>query len=155
MIPQCPWDRVPPLTLQGILSINTMIRPFRVRPSPDPAISFSRKCVLVAQWCPTLCYCMDCSLPGASVHGILQARTLEWVAISYARESSRPRVRTSISYVSCIVLSREGTHVICLLPTPLTSVSLGLEAHGIMLSLWGPSRLSPGVPSQGGHLSPW
>ena len=111
--------------------------------------------MLVAQWCPTLCYCMDCSLPGASVRGILQARTLEWVAISYARESSRPRVRTSISYVSCIVLSKEETHVICLLPTPLTSVSLGLEAHGIMLSLWGPSRLSPGVPSQGGHLSPW
>ena len=65
VIPQCPWDRVPPLSLQGLLSINTMIRPFRVRPSPDPAISFSRKCVLVAQWCPTLCYHMDCSLPGA------------------------------------------------------------------------------------------
>ena len=51
--------------------------------------------------------------------------------------------------VSCIVLSREGIHIICLLPTPLTPVSLGLPAHGIMLSLWGPSRLSPGVPSQG------
>ena len=37
----------------------------------------------VAQWCPTLCNSMDCSLPGSSVLGIFQARILEWVAISY------------------------------------------------------------------------
>ena len=36
------------------------------------------------QSCPTLCDPMDCSLPGCSVHGILQARTLEWVAISFS-----------------------------------------------------------------------
>ena len=36
----------------------------------------------VAQSCPTLCYPVDCSLPGSSLHGILQARILEWVAIS-------------------------------------------------------------------------
>src|SRR5574340_694563 len=35
------------------------------------------------QSCPTLCDPMDCSLPGFSIHGILQARTLEWVAISF------------------------------------------------------------------------
>ena len=40
-------------------------------------------CVLVAQSCPTLCDPMDCSLPGFSVHGILQARKLEWVAIPF------------------------------------------------------------------------
>ena len=39
-------------------------------------------CVLVAQSCLTLCDPMDCSLPGSSVHGILQARILEWVAFS-------------------------------------------------------------------------
>ena len=39
----------------------------------------------VAQSCPTLCDPIDCSLPGSSVHGIFQARVLEWVAISYAR----------------------------------------------------------------------
>ena len=38
--------------------------------------------VKVAQSCLTLCNAMDCSLPGSSVHGILQARVLEWVAIS-------------------------------------------------------------------------
>ena len=45
---------------------------------------------------------MDCSPPGSSVHGILQARILEQVAISFSRGSSRPRDRTYISYVSCI-----------------------------------------------------
>ena len=42
----------------------------------------------VAQSCPTLCDPMDCSLPGSSVHGIFQARVLEWVAISFSRGSS-------------------------------------------------------------------
>ena len=41
-------------------------------------------CGLVAQSCPTLCDPMDCSPPGSSVHGILQARILEWVAISFS-----------------------------------------------------------------------
>ena len=39
------------------------------------------------QSCPTLCDPMDCSLPGFSIHGILQARTLEWVAIKYTRRN--------------------------------------------------------------------
>ena len=43
----------------------------------------------VGQSCLTLCDPMDCSLPGFSVHGIFQARVLEWVAISFARGSSR------------------------------------------------------------------
>ena len=44
--------------------------------------------VLVAQSCPTLCNPMDCSPPGSSVCGILQARIQEWVAIPFSRESS-------------------------------------------------------------------
>ena len=43
-------------------------------------------CVLVTQSCLTLCDPMDGSLPGSSVHGIFQARVLEWVAISFSRE---------------------------------------------------------------------
>ena len=42
----------------------------------------------VVQSCPTLCYPMDCGLPGSSVHGISQARILAWVAISSSRGSS-------------------------------------------------------------------
>ena len=48
-----------------------------------------------AQSYPTLCDLMDCSLPGSSIHGILQARILEWVAFSFSRGSSRARDRTS------------------------------------------------------------
>ena len=44
--------------------------------------------VLVAQFCPTLCDPTDCSSPGSSIHGFLQARILEQVATSYSRESS-------------------------------------------------------------------
>ena len=53
----------------------------------------------VAQSCPTLCNPVDCSLPGSSVHGILQARILEWVAISFSRGSSRPRDGTQVSRI--------------------------------------------------------
>ena len=45
----------------------------------------------VAQSCLTLCDPRDCSPPGSSVHGIFQARVLEWVAISFSRRPSRPR----------------------------------------------------------------
>ena len=45
---------------------------------------------VVAQSCPTLCDAVDCSLAGSSVHGIFQARTLEWVAVPFSRGSSQP-----------------------------------------------------------------
>ena len=48
--------------------------------------------MLVSQSCPTLCDPMDCSLPGSSVHGLFQARIPEWVAISFSRGSSQPRM---------------------------------------------------------------
>ena len=54
----------------------------------------------VAQSCLTLCYPVDCSPPGSSVHGIFQARILEWVAISFSRGSSRPRDLTHISRIA-------------------------------------------------------
>ena len=44
---------------------------------------------------------MDCRLPGSSVHRILQARILEWVAMPFSGVSSQPRDRTRISYISC------------------------------------------------------
>ena len=53
--------------------------------------------VLVAQSCPILCSPIDCSPPGPSVHGILQARILKWVAMPFSRGSSRPRDRIPIS----------------------------------------------------------
>ena len=53
----------------------------------------------VAQSCPTHCDYMDYSPPSSSIHGIFQARILEWVAISYSRGSSQPRDWTHISYI--------------------------------------------------------
>ena len=49
-----------------------------------------------------LCDPMDCSPPGSSVHGILQARILQWVAIPSSRGTSQPRDQTSFSYVSFV-----------------------------------------------------
>ena len=58
-------------------------------------------CTKLLQSCPTLCDPMDSSLPGSYVHGILQARIQEWVAVSLSRGSSQTRYQTPISYVSC------------------------------------------------------
>ena len=71
--------------------------------------------VLVAQSCSTLCDPMACSLPGSSVHEILQERVLEWIAISFSRGSSLPRDWTRVSCISCTVkqilycLSHQGS----------------------------------------------
>ena len=57
-------------------------------------------CVLAIQSCLTLCEPVDYSLLGSSVHGILQARILEWVAIPFSRGSSQPRDRTQVSCIA-------------------------------------------------------
>ena len=62
---------------------------------------------LVTQSCLTLCSPMDCSLPGSSVHGIFQARILEWAAISSSKGSSCPRDQTQVSYMADISLLSE------------------------------------------------
>ena len=53
--------------------------------------------VKVAQSCPTL-RCHGCSPPGSSVHGILQARMLQWVVISFSRGSSRPKMKPDLPH---------------------------------------------------------
>ena len=57
-------------------------------------------CMLVAQSCPTFCVPMDCSPPGSSVHGLLQARILEWVVIPFSTGSSQPRDQTWVSRIA-------------------------------------------------------
>ena len=63
--------------------------------------------VLVAHSCSTLLDPMDYSLPGNPIHGVLQARILEWVAISFSRGSSQPRDRTWISHIAGKLLTIE------------------------------------------------
>ena len=72
------------------------------RKRPSVLVWFQFKLCSVAQSCPTPCDPMACSPPGCSAPGILQARILEWVAISSSRGSSLPRDRTQVSCVSCI-----------------------------------------------------
>ena len=62
------------------------------------SLNFLMLC-LVIQSCPTLCDPMDCSLPGSSVHGVLQARILEWVAMPSSRGSSQPKDWTQVSCI--------------------------------------------------------
>ena len=68
--------------------------------------------VLLAQWWLALCDPVDYSLPGSSVHGILQARILEWVAMDFSRGSSQPRDRTP-SLVSPEFIDRQVLYHYC------------------------------------------
>ena len=86
------WEIVKwiPLIEQWILKITTRI--LRVL-----KFHITTEYCLVTKLYSTLCNPMDCSLRGSSVHGISQARILEWVAISFSRRSSRPRDQTCVS----------------------------------------------------------
>ena len=71
--------------------------------SPDLYIGLDSVCAhSITQSCPPLCDTMVCSLPGSAIHGISQARTLQWVARPSSKGSCRPRDQTQVSYVSCI-----------------------------------------------------
>ena len=81
-----------------------------------------------AQSCLTLCNPMDCSPPGSSVHGIFQARILEWIAIPFSRGSSQPKDWTWVSHIAgrffAIWATREASlgwqfHIISFCPTAM------------------------------------
>ena len=75
----------PPRHLLGLLATMSVLYVWG-------SISASNGCGYVcAQLCPIFSDLVDCSRPGSSVHGILQARILEWVAVSFSRGSSQPR----------------------------------------------------------------
>ena len=57
-------------------------------------------CAKSIQWCLTLCNPMNCSPQGSSVHGIFQARVLEWVGMPSSRASSQPRDQTQVSCIA-------------------------------------------------------
>ena len=97
--------------------------------------------VLVAQLCLTLCDPMDYSPPGPSVHGILQARILEWVVIPFSRGSSQPR---DLTQVSCIA-SRFFT-VWVIREAQIPEVHSNTQLPGIRNFLAGTCS---------GHYAPW
>ena len=104
-------------------------------------------CAKSLQPCLTLCDAMDCSPPDSSVHGNLQARILEWIAMPSSRGSSRPRDRTHIPYVSCP--GREILYYYChlgslSLPVPSLHSNVGthLLTSRVIPSSWLPSGLA-------------
>ena len=92
---EIPWTGEP----GGLQSIGSQKSQTRLS---DYTTSWESHCEVseVAQSCPTLCDLVGCSLPGCSVHGIRQARILEWVAISFSRGSSWSRDQTRVSHLA-------------------------------------------------------
>ena len=66
------------------------------------SLRYADACMLCRFSCAQLCNPMDLSPPGSSVHKILQAKILEWVAISFSKGSSCPRNQSLVSYISCV-----------------------------------------------------
>ena len=96
--------------------------------------------VFITQLCLTLCDPMDCNPPSSSVHGILQARLLKWVAIPFSRGSSQPRDRTQVSCIagrfSTIWNTREAHCIYCHLCQRLVDhMCMGLFLHFTYISL--------------------
>ena len=87
----------PPNTIT--LGVKFQHRNFEWKHSVHKTV-FSTLHAKLLQSCPTFCNPMDPSPTGSAVHGILQARILEWVALHTFRGSSRPRDQTCVSYVS-------------------------------------------------------
>ena len=96
----------------------------------------------VAQLCLTLCDPMDCSPPGSSVHGILQSRILEWVAMPFSRGSSSPMVGTCcllqwqadslpLSHMGSPCLGKDGQREAVRL-SPVHSVVLPCRDSGLL-----------------------
>ena len=118
----CPWDSLRQENCSGLSF-----------PSPTHESE-------VTQSYPTLSDPMDCSLPCSSVRGILQARILEWMAISFSRSSSQPSDRTQ---VSCIV-GRCFYHLIqceeelksLLMKLKVESEKVGLKLNIQKMKIW-------------------
>ena len=79
----------------------------------EPVAEITLIFIILTQLCPTLCDHMDCSPPGSCVHGILQARILEWVAISYSRGSSGPSDWTRVSLIVTKFFTMWATREAC------------------------------------------
>ena len=96
---------------------------------------FTNVKVLVTQLCPTLCDLMDCSPPSISVHGILLARILEWLAIPFSRESSQPTMKSRSPAMQADSLPSE--------PPRKPHISLNNTFNAVSLSFLGEGNGSP------------
>ena len=103
------------LLYQSFTPNLTIPLPFFIKTNPNSSWGYQKPCgicshpnhsypccCLATKSSTILCNPMDCSPPGSSLHGISQARILEWVAIPFSRVSSQPRDQTPISCISCL-----------------------------------------------------
>ena len=135
---------------------------------------------LVSQSCPTLCNPMYCPPPGSSVHGISQARKLEWVAIPFSRGSSKPRDQTLVSCIGRWILyhwaTREASwlnYYLVIQSESRSDVPDSLQPHGpyspwnspgqntgvgclfLLQGIFPIQGLNPGSRIVGGFLTSW
>ena len=112
---------------------------------------------LVIQTCPTLCNPMDCSLPGSSVHGILQARIIKWVDISFSRGSCQPRDQTLVSFIADRFFTVWANREVCIyiLMFNSSTVSISLWPHGLQHARFPCPSLPPRACSNPCPLSRW
>ena len=97
----------------------------------------------VAQSCPTLCDAMDCSLPGSSVHGIFQAKVLEWGAIAFSKGFG------FLTYLLAIQSSKQNT--VTAIQKCVAEEHYSTQSHSVSFLNWGIYALKPSVYNAG-HL---
>ena len=133
------WWKQPPLypfksvlMQQWMLSFSNICQIVSCSCFSPPMVSYTTQCVwecvLVSQSCPTLCNTMDCSPPVSSVHGILQARVLEWVDIPFS----------NITQSEILILKLSNRWDVFLISLPLgpsAPDALASSALGYLLSL--------------------
>ena len=105
---------------------------------------------VLARLCPTLCDPIDCSPPGSSVHGILQARRLEWLAMPFSRGSSRPRDWTQVFPTN----DKAPCNLDWGVTPPLSSLSDSIKILCLLTQFMSEQRLPliSGLPDVVGHL---
>ena len=102
-------EKVPLRLVTLVTGSNATVRTDGMENQSSSQFSVNLSEELATKSCPTLCNPMDCSLPGSSVHRILQARILEWVAIPFSRASSWSRDHTCVSCIACRFFTICGT----------------------------------------------
>ena len=93
---------------------------------------YSMLCMLVTQSCPTLCDLMDCSPPGSSVHGILQARILEWVVSPFSNACMQACSVALVVSDSVQPHGQQPTRLLC--PWDFLGKSTGVGCHFLLQS---------------------
>ena len=109
--------------------------PYAVKPTYWHQLAMNK--MKVTQLCPTLWDPMDCSPPGSSVHGILQARVLEWVAVLFSRGSSQPKDWTQSPSLQADSLPAEP---------PGKSKNTGVGSLSLLQGIFPTQGSNPGLP---------